>query len=1148
MDQYLSPILYETNRRLSGSGFISLFSTFFIIVQIIISCYYLLLPDSEISSFLDVFIQFFYLGYSPKSFSNYLRLIVICSNTFTFITTMIFVIHYQMHRKIQTWWLYILRFWHGSLFNITIIPNFVLFFSSFSYYGKTNESLTILWIVLHFVGILIVFSNIEYTSIILKMNPFLSPSFFNVWRPKVIFVVLFSLSIPSMLMPLTDIFHNWAKFWPHIAYLFVCFPIVNSLNQKPFFSLFLNSFAVSLPVFITTCTIIAILKEYLNIPSLLYVFIPLSIFIISHIIYFFIIKKKQNYIIQFLSNDDSFLEKRKDQYFSDENISYNDSFFFLQTGIQNGCYLVLTFCYNDYLLLKYRSNSDLMILLAWISAIFPSTTGELNKYLAYSKKLCNLSFSNRAFLHQLQRIYFLRESDSSDESIEDLEMISLLTNETISYSTTFWSIAANNTDELNSSIFTGIAYATKTAQVKWSEILEKYPNNYIFAQEYSRYLIDAECKFNEGTNWLIKSNIMEKTQKSFVDNMFKSFLHTFPFYLKDGIVNTSGKLLPGTANIILEKLDIFEISDSLSDFYATSSDSSIESLTKGEANKILPKGEIRLTMEKALNTVGIPISTKLRFAAIFRLVFTFGYAIGITIWIIFSYGSNKILFKDILLLSNVIDDFERMSINLASLFFSSYSQKYEKENQDYLIYNDSNKALIDLSNFMDQLYSNNDKEDLILFNRIFSSSLVDTVECSILDTLKPVYKEMGSTPDFQLRGFIYETLILMVNSDVEKQHWLFDTNFCNSYHGNYGNQKTILNLFTYLSPSWKGIFNGGFKAMTSDIIKNRTSSLLSSSPVSLFGVYTTNNTKKIASQSDKSDSFSGLSLLELTLSEIFAKRTTNQEDTFDFQIMQEIDQSFAFNFFRSFSPIAIGCISLPALILMASAIIHVKESFCNYLIRVSNEEMKKASKFLIAKESKGPVPTARMNTHSYRNLSWIWNMIMAIIVIVLFIVQSFYGLVNYNDHLIITQHTIFSILQRSLIYELARDTLYSVFFYQLENEGFHTSEGHINNSPISSYDVNFKQVEYDLKIYETLELLMEEGYDDHLIPRINNYNDKIDEFKENEKCTLASKFYQCLSFNRLLSYFKNQIKEIHHSPQLFSIESDEILYLIDIVN
>ena len=74
-------------------------------------------------------------------------------------------------------------------------------------------------------------------------------------------------------------------------------------------------------------------------------------------------------------------------------------------------------------------------------------------------------------------------------------------------------------------------------------MLNKYPNNRLFIEEYSKFVIEAKYYFTSGISQRYLAQHIEIWTRQSPDNRFKLFVQNFSDYMKKNYIDYKGNIL-----------------------------------------------------------------------------------------------------------------------------------------------------------------------------------------------------------------------------------------------------------------------------------------------------------------------------------------------------------------------------------------------------------------------------------------------------------------------------------------------------------------------------------------------------------------------------------------------------------------------------
>ena len=173
-----------------------------------------------------------------------------------------------------------------------------------------------------------------------------------------------------------------------------------------------------------------------------------------------------------------------------------------------------------------------------IVSYFPANSRLLNVMIGDIVTKRDLSFANQFLLYQLARVKILRQSSSSAVSNDRLKEMKLLTQDIEALISSFWS---GNTNGLG--YLANLSSLVNKSNALWIEALQEFPNSSQHYEAYARFLIECATDFQEAVLKKHRCDLIEQGRSFSVDTCFRRFIHTFPDYLKKGIVDTKGEVI-----------------------------------------------------------------------------------------------------------------------------------------------------------------------------------------------------------------------------------------------------------------------------------------------------------------------------------------------------------------------------------------------------------------------------------------------------------------------------------------------------------------------------------------------------------------------------------------------------------------------------
>ena len=357
-------------------------------------------------------------------------------------------------------------------------------------------------------------------------------------------VALITLSAPifGFLTVFLDLLADWACLVLVIFHLALMCYICYELVWEPFIAIYINSIFFGVCVacgFSDFLVIICYFTEAVRGWPVLIVSLVLGI--AGGITFHFVEKneiKKMKKILTYQS-DNQMTDEEKTTLYEENHFHRKEHLFFfaLRVGIAEAPDLFVDWSLIKYAYIVHDSNSIACLCILFL-VFFPGESRLLNNLFSNIIRRHHLQYSQRFLLYQINKIRSLRASSSSNEAAEKLSELMQTKHRTNDIIRDFWlSIPSSTTT------FTRLASTLSKSTVLWQEAIKDYPNSTRIAEEYSQFLIDCATDFVEGIRMKRRCELIDCGKNFSIDLSFKSFVRTYPHYLKKGIIGVRGNLI-----------------------------------------------------------------------------------------------------------------------------------------------------------------------------------------------------------------------------------------------------------------------------------------------------------------------------------------------------------------------------------------------------------------------------------------------------------------------------------------------------------------------------------------------------------------------------------------------------------------------------
>ena len=1125
-------IIAETNRTVKNSNILRLISFLWIFIQTTCGSWLLCLPNPIGPKWLHTLskIVFFY-AYGEFS-TNWLKFLHPIIQGIAFLLTIIIGVDFILNNKYRKWEMYVLRYWHCHIYNIFIIPNLVSTMNSFVYYGKSPDLFNGAALILNCLFSAYCMFHVFRITVPLEENPTLVKHYVFFWRPNLIYKsfifdsFIFGLCTLSGLIPRSMA----SRFFPHIAIL-LCIPIViYNFRNYPYSTIFLNVYYHSHYFLTVTSAVLSIIydacgynDEYLYFTSGIVLTIFIGVFLFLHQ------KLKTQKFIEDLSEEkrDEFYKDNennykmswtrpnlskdiyRDLYFESLNISFSDAFYYLQVGIANGSPLLLDWSLSFYILEKYGTDSELLVFMTWIVSFFPSEMHILHNFITLGLKMNNPPYYLKCFFYQLHRIYIFRHSSESNESIRDLAHIRQLTKTCIGLVSWFW--IHESTDQSNSShdIIINITQKLNEADALWQQLVEKYPNTPVFFSLYSQYLLNAKSSFRQSAKWHSMAKMIENGTLHHNDNVFRGFLQMYPFYLKKKIVDSTGQINVKNRTQLSNKNYKAAMSSAsfCSNLFEGSNSFNIED------DGYIPNLKLRLAFEKSVKYLLSPVLNKMVVWSIIRLTCNLLFIILIYKAIISIFEPIQNLQMHVKHLTQCtfplhllnhefiwlyISSFPEISndtsmIPLYARFFGSAAYDIDyyintSQSISDVIVNLSKESIYNLDYLSSWLYQSNNDIIATTISDILTLNKYTSSYCIMNNTLQKIILYNSTTLNHLLNFYPTEAIKMAISDPEERQFWNESISFCELFSKPGQYDVGLTDIYTYL-----------INAMPSIFTANKSSS-------------------------------------------------------------NSID------FIMSFIPFILSLLLFPSIIVMTYEFENEQKFFSHTFSSIDKKSAEEAISPINKNTNNETSHSTGAHQYHLLNHNFILPVVIALIICFLMMTNTGYAFIKQSEFITLFQHYLLSYAQRDMIIKIGCNAASLVLVNHIQTKGLYAKRAAVDeyNNIIERWSVieqfSFVQVEdlvdrYNLELakYSTLNKIIISGDNELKIKPISNFDKSIDMLRKNEKCIIDNRtssdllFTQCISLDRLASYFITIAKEIYINHEEVQINSPPIFQLANMI-
>lgn len=644
-ENFFYPLIAETNRTVPDSVLLNFLISGLCIFQMFFGAFFDYLHAGGIYA-IDICNKIAFCGISGAPDEYVIPYIVL--GVFDILLAIVFLAMYGLFRisfEFNKFSLVTLKYVYGqlTLYLIVVHPCYLL--ATLSDLAKTATPMHTFYFALALVSNIIFFTIIEFISIPLLSSPFVSQSNIFLWNPHRMCRILYAVGLGFGTGQYWKFFLPWHRILPHVLLLgglILMFMYGWSLQLK---DLLFSSMFCAYAIAVSSASIISTFRIWFNLPAYVIYGVPAALYFLFIAIFFPILYARRKRVLYELSyepfeDNEKITDQEKYEYFDTLKInSFNKAFKYLAIGLMHGSPLFLDFSIIKYFLERFPEDNDLLIVMMWFVSFFPNEQLVMHNLVTRVNKMIGPTHLQKLMRFQLHRVHVFRQSSASREANADLSRVRTITDALITEHTRFWFNASRPHNEIKHDFYKRAMAIRQKADASWSEVIDKYPNNARFATEYSRFLIEGTCQFKEGLHWYHKALMIESGKLKESDQLFKTFIRCFPFYLKKGLVGIHGDIHMDRVINRFQKGHSMEESTASASVSSTSrstgastantsnddSDSTVIDLQEGE--KALPRVQLRLAFEQAVRSIKSSAVTKTIVTSALRLIFSIVYII-----------------------------------------------------------------------------------------------------------------------------------------------------------------------------------------------------------------------------------------------------------------------------------------------------------------------------------------------------------------------------------------------------------------------------------------------------------------------------------------------------------------------------------------
>ncbi|OHT07051.1 hypothetical protein TRFO_24695 [Tritrichomonas foetus] len=502
---------------------------------------------SQANDVINLLIQFF-LHITPKTDSkgnpNYL--ITFIAFTACFLLIVLFLVIeitvYTVKRRFIDSLFYLAHFLIKFLNMIILVPLAIFAGTLFVDVWNYPEAINIMFLVLTVIYFAVLMVLFSITIKLLCNTPFIPSAPYAGWNYMPVQWIFLSAPIFGFLELFFHILESWTFLVLVVFHMIVVCLLSYWIIFLPFIPLHMNVFTYGLCVASGIADVFVIISYFSSL-HIGYIICLISIVlgIVASVLFYIMQRRKIKRVRLNLSPEQSSSISDSDKVEIFESLgvhkSENNAYFCMRVGLSEASELFIDWSLTKFIFTNHDSNR-MSCLCVLFMTFFPSESRLLNTLFTSATRKRHLNLPHRFLLYQVNRIRSLRTSSSSNDAAEKLQSLIQTRHRINDLIHDFWLTIPSSTLPFSK------LYATLSkSNVLWQEAIKDYPNSTRIAEEYSNFLIDCSTNFIEGIKMKRRVDLIDSGQNFSIDISFKTFVRTYPNYIKKGIIGIRGNFI-----------------------------------------------------------------------------------------------------------------------------------------------------------------------------------------------------------------------------------------------------------------------------------------------------------------------------------------------------------------------------------------------------------------------------------------------------------------------------------------------------------------------------------------------------------------------------------------------------------------------------
>lgn len=356
------------------------------------------------------------------------------------------------------------------------------------------------------------------------------------------FILTFA-SVYIVLANLSTIADSWVTIIVLVAHILCNVYFIYDVFQFPFVCFGTHVFAASLYTGNIIGHLLSIVQlAGLDIPEVVRIVIPYVIFIISLIVYYFILRIFRNQALDILSNTETHNDAERREYYGSLNIKSKSQFSRIgRIGMSNLSPLFIDWTFPIYAGEITMDMSELLCYALFVT-FFPTEEQAAAYFIEQITKTPMSSFRDRFIIYRVKSTYLKRFLSDSEEASASFEEANEFTEQTLMTMREFWLKLSADPESIQMRDIEAIGNALKKSKKLWKQGMAQFPNDSRFAGGFANFLLECMVDPEAGVFLKLKSAHLQSGLHADIDPLFRAFAIARPFIFREKICDKKGNI------------------------------------------------------------------------------------------------------------------------------------------------------------------------------------------------------------------------------------------------------------------------------------------------------------------------------------------------------------------------------------------------------------------------------------------------------------------------------------------------------------------------------------------------------------------------------------------------------------------------------